>query len=122
MVRTRESDQGISLDYSLFDGDPEFMVEIVNLFLATYSDLLSDIDAAVLRQDSEGLRRAAHTMKGAVSNFGAKAIVEQTITIEDIGKIGDLAIAGEAALTLRTLMDRFVPQLEAAAERTPCKA
>jgi HPt (histidine-containing phosphotransfer) domain-containing protein len=68
----------------LLDGDPEFLVfELVNL-LATYPDLLSDIDEAVLRQDGDGLCRAAHTMKGAVANSGATAVVEQARTIETI--------------------------------------
>src|SRR5580693_7291224 len=100
----RKSNTVISFDGSLFDGDPEFLAEIVNLFLATYPDLLSDIDGAVLRQDSDALRRAAHTMKGAVANFGAKAVVEQARTIEAMGKSGDLAPAREAVLTLRELM------------------
>ena len=111
----RKSNPVISFDGSLFDGDPVFLAEIVNLFLATYPDLLSDIDGAVLRQDADALRRAAHTMKGAVANFGAKAVVEQARTIEMIGKSGDLADAREATLVLRTLMDRFAPELEAAA-------
>ena len=99
----------------LLDGDPEFLVfELVNL-LATYPDLISDIDGAVLRQDAEAICRAAHTMKGAVANFGAAAVVEQARTIEMIGKSGDLADAREATLVLWTLMDRFAPQLEAAA-------
>lgn len=111
----RKSNPVSSFDGSLFDGDPVFLAEIVNLFLATYPDLLSDIDGAVLRQDADALRRAAHTMKGAVANFGAKAVVEQASTIETIGMSGDLADARQAALVLRTLMDRFAPQLEAAA-------
>ena len=117
MVIIRESDHVISFDGSLFDGDPEFLAEIVSLFLATCPGLLSDIDGAVLRQDADALRRAAHTIKGAVANFGAKAVVEQASTIETIGRSGDLAAAREAALVLRTLMDRFAPQLEAAAAK-----
>ena len=110
-----KSNPVISFDGSLFDGDPVFLAEIVNLFLATYPDLISDIDGAVLRQDAEAICRAAHTMKGAVANFGAAAVVEQARTIEMIGKSGDLADAREATLVLWTLMDRFAPQLEAAA-------
>jgi two-component system sensor histidine kinase/response regulator len=109
-----ESNPVISFDCSLFDGDPEFLAEIVNLFLATYPDLLSEIDEALLREDADGLRRAAHTMKGAVANFGAKTIVEQARILESLGKSGDLAAAHSGARQLRALMDAFAPQLEAA--------
>jgi HPt (histidine-containing phosphotransfer) domain-containing protein len=114
MVITRESNPVISFDGSLFDGDPEFLAEIVNLFLATYPDLLSDIDGAVLRQDADALRRAAHALKGAVANFGAKPVVEQATTIETIGKCGDFAAARVAFTRVRA----FSPSLRARGSKT----
>ena len=117
MVIIQTPDAAISFDGSLFEGDPEFLTEIVNLFLETYPGLLSEIDEAVVRRDAAGLRRAAHTIKGAVSNFGARKIVEQAKTLEAIGRSGNLERAAPTAAALRSLMQTFAPELVAAAAR-----
>ena len=72
----------ISFDGALFDDDPEFLAEIVNLFLETYPQLLASIEETISKKDAPGLCRAAHTMKGAVANFGAKAVVEQAKAVQ----------------------------------------
>jgi two-component system sensor histidine kinase/response regulator len=113
----KEIDNTISFDGSLFDGDPEFLAEIVNLFLETYPALLSEIETAVSQKDAAALGRAAHTMKGAVANFGARAVVAQAKTLEMMGKDGDLASADDAAQSLRALMEKLVPELESALEK-----
>jgi len=110
-------DPAISFDGALFDGDLEFLAEIVNLFLETYPGLLCEIENAVSRKDADALRRFAHTLKGAVANFGALAVVEQAKALEMMGKDGDLSSAGEAAEALRALIERFVPELHAALGR-----
>jgi hypothetical protein len=86
-------DPATSFDGALFDGDLEFLVEIVDLFLATYPDLLSEIDHAVSGTDA----------------------------VETMGKDGDLRSADEAAKALRTLIDQFVPELQAALGRAVAK-
>jgi HPt (histidine-containing phosphotransfer) domain-containing protein len=113
----KEIDTTISFDGSLFDGDPEFLAEIVNLFLETYPALLSEIENAVLNKDAAALGRAAHTMKGAVANFGARAVVDQAKELEMMGKSGDLEPANDAAQSLRALMQKLLPELESALEK-----
>jgi two-component system sensor histidine kinase/response regulator len=110
----RELATEVDFDGSLFDGDADFLAEIVNLFLQTYPALLSEIDNAVSTKDALALGRAAHTMKGAVANFGAKGVVDQAKALEMMGKSGDLACANDAAQSLRALMNKLVPQLESA--------
>ena len=114
MLIIKETDSAVSFDGALFDGDPDFLAEIVNLFLETCPGLLSDIEGAVLRKDAAALDRAAHTMKGAVANFGAKAVVAQAKVLETMGRDGDLASADEAVHSLRALMEKLVPELESA--------
>jgi CheY-like chemotaxis protein len=103
-----------AFDGALFDGDPEFLTEIVSLFLKTYPKLLSTIEDAISRKDAPGLSRAAHALKGAVANFGAKALVEQSAALEKMGKNGNFSCAIEGGAALRALMDEFEPQLQAA--------
>jgi HPt (histidine-containing phosphotransfer) domain-containing protein len=117
MFIIREPDPSAAFDGSLFDGDPDFLAEIVNLFLETYPELLSEIESAVSSKDAVALGRAAHTMKGAVANFGARAVVDQAKELEMMGKSGDLASADDAAQSLRALMEKLVPELESAVEK-----
>jgi len=107
----------VHFDGALFDGDPEFLAEIVNLFLATCPELLSNVETAVARQDADAVCRAAHTLKGAVANFGAEAAVEQAKKLEMIGKSGDVSQAAEVWGSLRGLVEALQPELEAALEK-----
>lgn len=104
----------IAFDGGLFEDDPAFLAEIVALFLETYPQLLSTIGDAIAREDAAGLRRAAHTLKGSVANFGAKAVVEQAAALETMGKNGSFAFAVEGAAKLRALMVKFEPELRSA--------
>ena len=82
----QESAPEITFDGELFDGDLDFLAEIVNLFLETYPPLLSAIEDAISRDDATGLNRAAHTLKGSVANFGAKTVVEKAKALEMTGE------------------------------------
>ena len=63
------------------------------------------------------MTRAAHTLKGAVANFGAKSVVEQARALEMMGKKGDLSSAEEGWRQLRALMSKLTPELQGALER-----
>jgi hypothetical protein len=56
-------------------------------------------------------------MKGAVANFGARAVVDQAKELEMMGKSGDLEPANDAAQSLRALMQKLLPELESALEK-----
>jgi CheY-like chemotaxis protein/HPt (histidine-containing phosphotransfer) domain-containing protein len=107
----------MAFDGELFESDPEFLAEIVSLFLKTYPQLLCAIEDAILRNDAPGLSRAAHALKGAVGNFGAKAVVLQAEALETMGKNGNFADAQEGGAALLALMDKFEPELQAALKR-----
>jgi CheY-like chemotaxis protein/HPt (histidine-containing phosphotransfer) domain-containing protein len=109
----REPSPG-AFDGSLFDSDPQFLTEIVSLFLKTYPQLLYAIEDAISRKDAPGLCQAAHSLKGAVGNFGAKAVVEQAAALETMGKTGNLSCAMEGSAALRARMREFEPELRAA--------
>jgi CheY-like chemotaxis protein len=54
-------------------GDPELLAEMVALFLQDCPQLLAALREALARGDARALKRAAHTLKGTVSNFAAPA-------------------------------------------------
>jgi HPt (histidine-containing phosphotransfer) domain-containing protein len=95
------------------EGDTEFLTEIVNLFLEDCPKLMVDIEMAVRRGDSPELARAAHSLKGSVSNFAAKDAHEAALRLEMIGRQGDLARAEEALMSLAGEIERLKPALTA---------
>ncbi len=54
------------------DGDFELFKELVEIFLTDSDKLIKNIEDAINDKDSEKIRKSAHTLKGAVSNFSAE--------------------------------------------------
>ena len=66
-------------------GDEELLREITCIFLTEYPRLIDEIRSAVDSRDAKRLERAAHSLKGSVSNFGAQAATEAAYRLEIIG-------------------------------------
>ena len=98
------------------DGDRELMVEVVGLFAEECPRLLSEIRDAIARSDAETLERAAHTLKGLMSTFGADAAREAALRLETMGRNDDLTEADEACAALQQHAEGLVPQVIALAE------
>ena len=86
-------------------GDEELLVELVEVFLEDLPERLREIREAVARADADGLQRAAHTLKGSVGNFAARAVYETALELENVGKSGDLQSAGEVCARLNAQID-----------------
>ena len=88
------------------DGDREFLNEIVSAFLEQSSELMTDIKTAVAENDNEALEFTAHTLKGAVANFGAEIVKETAFKLEQMGRNNDLSQAEAVYQNLEEEMDR----------------
>ena len=75
------------------DGDQEVLQQIVELFLEDSQVALSKIRDAIERQDTETLTCFAHSLKGAVGNFGALRAFRAAKKMESLGRHGDLVAA-----------------------------
>jgi HPt (histidine-containing phosphotransfer) domain-containing protein len=95
------------------DGDRQLLKEIVELFLEDCPKQLSDIRQAITQGDSAALMRTAHTLKGSVGNFAAKAAVDLALQLEMMGRQGNLAGAQEACSTLEKEIEHLKLALEA---------
>ncbi len=72
-------------------GDDQLLREIVGLFLEDAPRLFQDIRKALASGDAEGLRVAAHGLKGAAANFGANRVSEIALQLEMLGRDGIMA-------------------------------
>jgi signal transduction histidine kinase/DNA-binding response OmpR family regulator len=103
----------------LIDADPELLAEIAGLFVAQYPRLLADLNGALVRGDGQALESTAHSLRGAVANFGARAAVEAAERIESLGRAGDFSEAREALVLLHDELERIRPMLTEAANQYP---
>ena len=69
-----------------FDGDWNFLKEVVDVFLSDYPRLLDDLRRAHKESDSDTLMRAAHSLKGIMKNFQAEPAAEAAFELEKKGK------------------------------------
>jgi signal transduction histidine kinase/DNA-binding response OmpR family regulator len=86
---------------SRLDGDDELLREIVSIFLTDCPSLVEQVSAAIMRQDSDGLERAAHKLRGAVTTFASGKALSAAQQLETMGRDQDLRHAGEVFVQLK---------------------
>jgi len=79
----------------------EFVVELVQAFLADAPALLAALHAAHSAGDIAAFRRAAHSLKSNANTFGALALSAQARTLEETGLVALGAQAGPALQALQ---------------------
>ncbi|MGO9612311.1 MAG: response regulator [Dissulfurispiraceae bacterium] len=97
---------------SCADGDIELFKEVIKIFLGEYAKLISGVSNALDKGSASELSHSSHTLKGAVSNFGAGKVVDIALKLELMGKSGDLTSAMEMFTPLEYEMKRLKQALE----------
>jgi CheY-like chemotaxis protein len=83
-----------------FGGNQELLEEVIEAFLDESPRLLTEARLAVERGDPSGLKRAAHTLRGASRHFGVTAAHEHAAELEAIAERGDLGGAADGVQRL----------------------
>jgi two-component system sensor histidine kinase/response regulator len=94
------------------DGEMELFREVIGLFLEDYPKNMAEIDNAIRERDASRLNRAAHSLKGAVDNFGARYAFDLALKLEMMGKDGEFTRAGGVFSSLAKEMERLRTALE----------
>ena len=97
----------------------ELFCEVVGIYDEDSPQLLDRIRAAVHDGDAARLHRAAHSLKGLVSNFGASAAAEAAYVLERMGTSRALAGSEEALRVLEHELGRLSKALEPFAPSPP---
>ena len=84
--------------------DPAFLRELIDVFLEDVPLRIAELEKSLANSDASLLTRAAHTIKGSCSNFGAAGLAHVSHEMEKQGKAGLFA---EAAATLPALKTEF---------------
>ncbi len=67
-------------------GDTTLMIDIMQAFVADCPALLAGIKTAVEMRDADGVRRAAHELRGVAGNLGAMHLSEAAHILERLGE------------------------------------
>jgi histidine phosphotransfer protein HptB len=91
--------------------DAAFLRELIDIFLQDTPERLKELDAALATGDATTATRAAHSIKGSSSNFGALRLSHLAHQIELLGKAANLA-----AVNVTELKGEYVRVAEALAQ------
>jgi two-component system sensor histidine kinase/response regulator len=86
------------------EGDRELLRRIAQLFVVQSPQLLDEIREALLRGDAEALERAAHKLRGSVTNFFATKAHDAALRLEQMGRDNDLTGGAEAQAHLESAL------------------
>jgi two-component system sensor histidine kinase/response regulator len=98
-------DEKTALTYT--GGDRQLLKEVIGLFRKDSPASLRRIERAVHKHDSDGLRMAAHALKGAIATVGSPAGRETVAELEALAKASRFADAERAYGHLRELVEEL---------------
>jgi signal transduction histidine kinase/CheY-like chemotaxis protein len=103
------------------EGDEEFLFELSHMFLDQNPAMLAAVEEAVSREDGDGLRRAAHSLKGSAQVIGGRATAAAALKLEQLGRSDDFAEAGPALRVLQGKLAELKETLLAAQDARPAR-
>jgi len=93
-------------------GNEDLFREIAGMFIETCPDYIAKIKEGITGSDGAILEREAHSLKGAVGNFGAKEAHEAAYRLEKLGKEGNMATAKEGLSNLERSLNELVSEMK----------
>ena len=96
---------------SRFDGDERLARELVALFLVECPQMMAAVRDSVHNGTADDVRRAAHTLKGSMSNFTDLAPVTTAFALEQQGAAGRLTDAAATLVQLEREMEDLLAEM-----------
>src|SRR5438045_7908916 len=93
------------------DDDWDFLTETVEMLSSDGPALIGEIRRSVAGGDAAGVGRAAHSLKGMISNFCSPTTQASAFEVEKLGKSGDLSGAPHAVKALEDQVERLTAEL-----------
>jgi CheY-like chemotaxis protein len=102
--------------YDRLGGDRELARELLSVFLDEHVKMSAGVEKALQAGDAEGLKAAAHGLKGMAANISAGVLRDASLQIEKAADRGDLGAAGsllhKLQAAMRATLDRTRKYLE----------
>ncbi len=85
--------------------DEELLIELIGDFLQQIPAWHDDIRSKIEKDDADGLRRAAHAMKGAALSMAIDRVAHAAKALEEAGVSGEIGNAAELFRALESESD-----------------
>lgn len=95
------------------DNDPELLHELLEIFKADFPGTLRALGAAIADGDLKKGVTLSHTLKGMLSNLGARRAAGASAKIEQLAVTGNRGAASAALSELQVEADVLLPHLDA---------
>ena len=92
-------------------GDESLLRELAALFLDDYPRTLEQLRKGIAGGIARTIEHHAHSLKGSVSNFGAKQVFDAALAIETKARQGALEDAPELLKQLEAALNSLRPEL-----------
>ena len=93
-------------------GNKDLFREIAGMFLETCPDYIAGIKKGIAENDAGVLEREAHSLKGAIGNFGAKEAYEVAQRLEKLGEEGEMAAAAGELSNLENALNELASEMK----------
>jgi HPt (histidine-containing phosphotransfer) domain-containing protein len=97
--------------------DTDLLGEIAEDFLETYEEAYEAVVRAAEAKDAPELQLTAHSLKGAVRNFGAQEAQAAAFRLEMMGRLSEFEGSVAALACLRITLEDLRPEMELLAQR-----
>ena len=92
-------------------GNEDLFREIAGMFIETCPDYIARIKEGIAGNDGGVLEREAHSLKGAVGNFGAKEAYAVAHRLEKLGEEGEMATAAGELSNLENALNGLASEM-----------
>jgi len=93
-------------------GNEDLFQEIAGMFIESCSDFIAKIKEGIAGNDAGIIEREAHSLKGAVGNFGAKEAFEVAYRLEKLVKEGEMATVEEELSNLERALNELTSEMK----------
>ena len=93
-------------------GNKDLFREIAGMFIETCPDYIARINKGIAGNDGGVLEREAHSLKGAIGNFGAREAYEVAHRLEKLGEEGEMATAAVELSNLESAIKELLSEMK----------
>lgn len=86
-------------------GDEELLEELLTLFKDSAAADMVQLQTAIAAQDTDGVVRAAHSLKGASASLGIEGIRNIATAMEADAREGSVAVAQKQIAEMQALLE-----------------
>ena len=102
---------------SKFDNDIELISEILALFITSSKELIEKMTVGQEVSDADAIARAAHSLKGAASNFSSELVTKVASELESCGKENNLVNVDALLDQLRIEVGQLIIHVESSTKQ-----